>query len=146
MALKVCVYEIYSWLFFNNNLKTTDMLTKWNIEITKNCYFFISKDEFINHLSFECTYTYNLLGIVLPQMASYLLMPTLLQLTSSITDMILLSDRRKKLYLFIVSCLIYQILCKLNKRRNGSNIANFITLSFTKNALQYKACPWYKNG
>ncbi|KAL0907834.1 hypothetical protein M5K25_022276 [Dendrobium thyrsiflorum] len=72
-------YSIYTWIALNNGLKTADELSKRNIVVSTDCPLCYSQSESVNHILFECDYSFAILSKLIPYLGEFLLRPRLLQ-------------------------------------------------------------------
>ncbi|KAL0915367.1 hypothetical protein M5K25_015779 [Dendrobium thyrsiflorum] len=73
-------YSIYTWIALNNGLKTADELIKRNIVVNNVCPLGYSQSESVNHILFECDYSFTVLSKLIHYLGEFLLRPRLLQL------------------------------------------------------------------
>ncbi|XP_028551913.1 uncharacterized protein LOC114579943 [Dendrobium catenatum] len=72
--------SVYVWLALVGGLKIQDALRHRNIYVPVVCSLCNSISESVNHLFFECTYSFDILNSLIPGTRNFLLRPTILQL------------------------------------------------------------------
>ncbi|XP_020701505.1 uncharacterized protein LOC110113314 [Dendrobium catenatum] len=73
-------HSVYVWLALVGGLKTQDALRLRNINVLVNCSLCYSAPETINHIFFDCPYSFTILSSIIPGSMNFLLRPTILQL------------------------------------------------------------------
>ncbi|KAL0905983.1 hypothetical protein M5K25_024439 [Dendrobium thyrsiflorum] len=136
-------YSIYAWLALKGGLKTADVLYKRNIIIEQTCPLCFAQQETIDHILFECDYSYSVLINVIPIMGNFLLRPRLSQLLVFLGDCNFSVKGQYHLYLLTVCCATYNIWRERNERRFNSNYRSSSSLSMLiKSSVERKAAPW----
>ncbi|KAI0525120.1 hypothetical protein KFK09_004511 [Dendrobium nobile] len=99
--------------------------------------------ESINHLFFECQYSFDVINHTIPDTKRLLLRPTILHLFEWIEEVYSNNALLKNLYLLFVSCSLYFIWKERNSRRFGYVFNNSSTTStLIKSAVFVKVGKW----
>lgn len=117
-------YFAFVWLALNNGLNTVDNLICRNINISTTCYLCYYQQENINHLYFECVYSFNIIKNLIHVINNFLLRPNIFQIIQHIKDLDHSSAlQRRKFYLYLDAS-IYYIWIERNKRRFENNFSS----------------------
>ncbi|XP_020689318.1 uncharacterized protein LOC110104512 [Dendrobium catenatum] len=134
-------HSVYVWLALVGGLKTQDALRLRNINVSVNCSLCYSAPETINHIFFDCPYSFTILSSIIPGSMNFLLRPTILQLFHWMETEF--SGNTLNFYLLTVCTLIYHIWRERNNRRFGSDVRSASSLKyFVKKVVFSRACKW----
>ncbi|KAL0924454.1 hypothetical protein M5K25_005285 [Dendrobium thyrsiflorum] len=135
-------YSIFSWLYFVGGLKTAKALSQRNIHIDPTCPLCNSEQENSTHLFFECHFSFKIIVSLIPQAASHLLRPSVIQLFEWFEEMDSSADMLR-LHKIITCCAIYAIWKERNGRRYGGhyNCSNTV-IKLIKSSIFAKVSKW----
>ncbi|KAL0921281.1 hypothetical protein M5K25_008339, partial [Dendrobium thyrsiflorum] len=135
-------FSVYGWLCVVGGFKTAKALSHRNIFIDPICPLCNSDHESSTHLFFECPFSFNIIVRLIPQAATLMLRPTVVQFFDWLEDL-QPPDSMLRLYKLITCCSIYAIWKERNERRLGGhcNCLNTVLKSI-KSSVFAKVCKW----
>ncbi|PKU59129.1 Putative ribonuclease H protein [Dendrobium catenatum] len=140
-------HSVYVWLALVGGLKTQDALRARNIIVPSICSLCNANFETVNHLFFECSFSFNILKSIIPATANFLLRPTILQVlywldSGAVSGAPLMT---KNLYLMMVCCTIYHLWRERNSRRFGDDSHSASTLLVNIKRIIFSKVARWKN-
>lgn len=122
------IFFYFAWICIMDGLKIVDRLATRKFFIPHQCQICFFELETMNHLFFECSFSFNLLKEILPWIECFLLKPTFQQLLEANKDSPTLSQLWKHRALLSSCCLLYFIWRERNRRRFRHLISSSTTL------------------
>ncbi|KAI0496707.1 hypothetical protein KFK09_023031 [Dendrobium nobile] len=133
-------YSSYSWMALSGGLKTADSLLARNISVDPICALCHSHAESINHLFFECDYSFTILSKLISNLGFLLLRPSVLQIFEYIKET---RDKNKDFYYLLICSSIYYIWRERNDRNFGNSALSSTSLSLKiKSAVFSRILKW----
>ncbi|PKU78886.1 hypothetical protein MA16_Dca000230 [Dendrobium catenatum] len=133
-------YSSYAWLAVLDGLKSVEVPAKRNIFINLTCPLFEEENESITHLFFQCDFSFQILRILMPDVETFLLRPTLLQFFNFFYEVHWYKSHDKNFSFSMVCYLVYFIWRERNQRRFSRKQASPITLyRLVISAISFKA-------
>ncbi|KAL0910776.1 hypothetical protein M5K25_018861 [Dendrobium thyrsiflorum] len=138
-------YSVFAWLCIAGGLKTAAALSLRNVYISPLCPLCHLDIESVNHLFFECNFSYAVLTKLIPKASVLLLRPTATQLFDW-TEELNLPERGHSLFKLYICCVIYHVWKERNSRRFGGQSICPVTLYHCiQRSVRAKVLKW-KNG
>ncbi|KAL0920983.1 hypothetical protein M5K25_008006 [Dendrobium thyrsiflorum] len=138
-------YSVFAWLCIAGGLKTAAALSLRNVYISPLCPLCHLDIESVNHLFFECNFSYAVLTKLIPKASVLLLRPTATQLFDW-TEELNLPERGHCLLKLCICCVIYHVWKERNSRRFGGQSICPVTLYHCiQRSVRAKVLKW-KNG
>ncbi|KAL0914051.1 hypothetical protein M5K25_017550 [Dendrobium thyrsiflorum] len=113
--------SVFTWLAFNGGLKTVDALARRSIAVADPvCPLCRSDQETLNHIFFDCNYSFSVITRFLPSFHSFYLRPSLFQAFQHVGS---LQEAKvvKRGLLLILNAIIYHLWRERNNRRFNSS-------------------------
>ncbi|KAL0909837.1 hypothetical protein M5K25_020737 [Dendrobium thyrsiflorum] len=141
---KKCLrYSVFTWLAFNGGLKTVDALARRNISVSDPvCPLCRSDQETLNHIFFECNYSFSVIIRFLPSFQSFYLRPSLFQAFQHVGS---LNEAKvvKCRYLLILNAIVYHLWRERNNRRfNSSSLCAASIAKVITKVIKIKLSSW----
>ncbi|KAL0917385.1 hypothetical protein M5K25_012440 [Dendrobium thyrsiflorum] len=138
-------YSVFAWLCIAGGLKTAAALSLRNVYISPLCPLCHLDIESVNHLFFECNFSFAVLTKLIPKASALLLRPTATQLFDW-TEELNLPERGHSLFKLCICCVIYHVWKERNSRRFGGQSICPVTLYHCiQRSVRAKVLKW-KNG
>ncbi|KAI0491486.1 hypothetical protein KFK09_025746 [Dendrobium nobile] len=110
-------FSVYSWMAIMGGLKTIDELLRRNIHILDTCCFFCrAYSETVNHLMFQCDYSFKVLTRFIPAFSCFYLRPNIAQ-TFNFVGNLGVNRNLKCAYLLSLNAIVYHLWVERNSRR-----------------------------
>ncbi|PKU68946.1 Putative ribonuclease H protein [Dendrobium catenatum] len=139
-------YSVYSWLSLVGGLKTAVELNRRNIDVEITCSLCNGYPESTGHLFFDCSYSHSVITALIPDCASILLRPNLMQLFDWVNDNPNFDARTKWLKYLTICCSLYFIWRERNDRRFALTAASSSSVCVKiKKAILAKVIKWRKD-
>ncbi|KAI0529431.1 hypothetical protein KFK09_001980 [Dendrobium nobile] len=136
-------YSILTWMAILQKLKVADLLIKKDIQVNPICCLCNNAQEDHNHLFFNCDFTFNVINNLIPDLNSFLLRPTLIQVFYYIDNQLPLSKWEKNFCWLTVGCTVYHLWRERNNRKFANIWNSMENIIFTiKNAIRIKTYSW----
>ncbi|KAL0928596.1 hypothetical protein M5K25_000499 [Dendrobium thyrsiflorum] len=133
-------YSSFCWMAVLGGLKTADVLRARGISVDSSCSFCHSSDESINHIFFECDFSFSVISNIIPVMKNQFLRPTILQAFAFTSAGPI---KLKHLHHLIICCSVYHLWRERNDRKFGSSYASSTTIChMIKSAVLSKILRW----
>ncbi|PKU69588.1 Putative ribonuclease H protein [Dendrobium catenatum] len=136
-------YSIYAWLSLVGGLKTAMELYRRNIVVDLTYSLCFNHSESTNHLFFDCNYSHNIITNLIPELASMLLRPNLMQIFDWVNENQNLSTQTKRLYFIIICCTVYHVWRERNERKFALTASSTTTILIKiKKVILCKVSKW----
>ncbi|KAL0916814.1 hypothetical protein M5K25_014354 [Dendrobium thyrsiflorum] len=141
---KKCLrYSVFTWLAFKGGLKTVDILARRNISVPDPvCPLCRSDLESLNHIFFDCNYSFSVITRFLPSFQSFYLRPSLFQAFQHVRNL-----HEAKVVecglLLTLNAIIYHLWRERNNRRfNSSSLCTVSIAKVISKAIKFKLSSW----
>ncbi|XP_020672051.1 uncharacterized protein LOC110092048 [Dendrobium catenatum] len=136
-------HSVYVWLALVGGLKTHDALRLRNIVVPELCSLCNNHPESVNHLFFECDYSFSVLEALIPASSGFLFRPTVLQFLQWLDSEYLGTSLYKNCFKLVVCCTLYYVWRERNSRRFGNDFHSINTLiASIKRVINIKLGKW----
>ncbi|KAL0909811.1 hypothetical protein M5K25_020709 [Dendrobium thyrsiflorum] len=136
---KALRFSVFSWLALMGGLKTVDALARRNIYMTDPiCPLCRCNLESLNHLFFECNYSFTVLVKLIPNFQYFYLRPSLIQSLNHVGS-IVGTKLGKQGLLLTLNATVYYLWRERNNRRFGSSSHCVVTTTnLIAKVIKYK--------
>ncbi|KAL0919220.1 hypothetical protein M5K25_011302 [Dendrobium thyrsiflorum] len=136
---KALRFSVFTWQALLGGLKTVDNLARRNIHIPDPyCILCRCDAENLNHLFFECSYSFSVLTRLIPSFNSFYLRPSLTQSLHYVGNL-LVAKLEKQGLLLTLNAIVYHLWRERNNRRYGpTSDCAITTANKVVKAIKYK--------
>ncbi|KAI0506993.1 hypothetical protein KFK09_013111 [Dendrobium nobile] len=138
-------HSVYVWLALVGGLKTQDALRLRTIYVQETCSLCHSAPENVNHLFFECSYSFSILNSIIPGSKNFLFRPTILQLCQWVETKFSSSQTFMNFNFLMICCILYQLWRERNYRRFGNEFRSSSSLHYYIKKLIIEKVSRWKN-
>ncbi|XP_028555324.1 uncharacterized protein LOC110094857 [Dendrobium catenatum] len=136
-------FACYTWMALIGKLKCANTLIRIGINVTADCSFCKSHRETLQHLFFECDFSFSVLLLILPIFMEFLFRPNLFLAFDWLNTTFSYSVVEKNFCFSVLACAIYHIWRERNNRRfSNSWMSPYGVIESIKSIIKVKVKHW----